>query len=64
MSTSIQLDEMIAAVERAAKGIRSADIRAQTAALVAAAHTPRQERDRRQSASDALDKAKREARAP
>ncbi len=53
---AITLDEQVTAVERAAKGIRSADVRRQTAALVAAAHTLRQERDRRMSAADALAK--------
>ncbi len=50
------LDDQVTAVERAAKGIRSADVRRQTAALIAAAHTLRELRIARQSASEALDK--------
>ncbi len=50
------LTEQISAVERKAKGLPSQDVAADTAALIAAAATLRQERDRRMSATEALDK--------
>ncbi len=56
MSDSIPLDEQVAAVERAAKGLPSSDVKRQTAALIAAASTLSEERHRRMSASEALDK--------
>ena len=54
MSTSINLDEMIAAVERAARGHPSSDIRGQTAALYAAAATLRADLERHRSAMQAI----------
>ncbi len=59
-SPVITLDEQAAAVERAAKGIRSADVRKQTAALIAAAATIRGEARRAQSAEEALARMKQE----
>ena len=50
MSEPITLEDQIRAVERAARGIASADIRAQTRALMAAAGTLHVERTRRLSA--------------
>ena len=60
MSDPISLSDQAAAVERAAKGVRNADIRAQTRALVAAAATLRDLVIVRQSASEALDRMKAE----
>ncbi|MGO9430591.1 hypothetical protein [Rhodoblastus sp.] len=56
MCDSILLDEQVAAVERAAKGLPSPDVKRQTAALIAAVATLSEERRRRMSASEALDK--------
>ena len=51
---SITIDEQIRAVERAAYGRASADVRAQTKALIAAAATLCEERARRMSAEHML----------
>ena len=56
MNSAPTLDDQIRAVERAASGLASADIRGQTRALIAAAATLHEERARRMTASEALDK--------
>lgn len=54
--SAIPLEDAIAAVERAAKGIKSADIRRQTACLIAASAYLNDLRNVRMSASAALDR--------